>query len=92
MSEPSKFSKPVWARIRFCPAGIVCAFQRPKWLEPMSTVTSTPLSAVVPLFVIITALVSQPPLELSGVPTKTAPAEPCHGLGLVCGKLSWCVS
>ena len=51
----------------------------------MSTVTVTPLSGPLPRFVTITPAESQPPLELSGVPTKTVFAAPLHGAGFVCG-------
>jgi hypothetical protein len=56
-------------------------------------VTKTPEREALPLFMIIIALVSQPPLLLSGVPTKTVFDDPFHGSGFGYRWLSsWCVS
>ena len=63
-----------------------------KWYERMSHVTTTPVSDALVRLSIRIVLVSQPPLELSGVPTNTTAGEPCHGSGLECGLPGWCVS
>ena len=82
VSEPSKFAKPVWVRMRLCPAGIVCVPQSAKCRLPMSTVTVTPVSAAPEVLSTRMALESHPPLALSGWPTKTTLGEPCHGIGV----------
>ena len=38
------------------------------------------------------AVLSQPPLGESGVPTKTTPGAPAHGVGFVVLMSVWCVS
>ncbi len=81
MSDPSKFSKAVCAKISRDPAGMVLVPHSAKCLEPMSTVTTTPLIEVLLRLSIRSALVSQPPLELSDTPTNTTLEEPFHGLG-----------
>jgi hypothetical protein len=81
VSEPSKFAKAVWVKIRLCAAGIVLVPQSAKCCPPMSTLTVTPVSGLAEVLSMRRALASQPPLLLSGAPTKTVLGEPIHGLG-----------